>query len=69
MENLLSPWFLNGDTLYAAMNPGTKLQIIAVKDIGTYGALAFTDVGRMRDREIDIAGDEVTMPGRRPRHE
>jgi uncharacterized protein YbjT (DUF2867 family) len=62
MENLLSPWSLNGDTLYAAMNPATKLQMIAVQDIGKYGALAFIDTDRMRGREIDIAGDSVTMP-------
>jgi uncharacterized protein YbjT (DUF2867 family) len=61
MENLPSPWSLNGDTLYAAMKPDTKVQMIAVRDIGKYGALAFTDY-RMRNREIDIAGDNVTMP-------
>ena len=62
MENLLSPGFLNGDTLYAAMNPNTKLQMIAVQDIGKYGALAFTAADRMRGKAIDIAGDTVTMP-------
>ncbi len=62
MENLPSPWFLSGDTIYAAMKPGLKLQMIAVKDIGKYGALAFTDAGRMRNKEVDIAGDNVTMP-------
>jgi uncharacterized protein YbjT (DUF2867 family) len=62
MENLLSPWSLNGDTLYAAIDPGTKLQMIAVQDIGKFGALAFTAAERMRGKEIDIAGDSVTMP-------
>ena len=38
MENLPSPWFLNGDAIYAAMKPDLKLQMIAVKDIGTYPA-------------------------------
>ena len=61
MENLPTPWFLNGDVIYAAMKPTTVLQMIAVTDIGKYGALAFTDA-RMKGREIDIAGDEVTMP-------
>ena len=60
-SNLPSPWFLNGDKLVTAMNPTTRLQMIDVADIGKYGALAFTDP-RFKNLEIDIAGDEVTMP-------
>ncbi len=62
MENMVSPWFLNNDTIYTALSPATKLQMIAVKDIGQYGALAFIDAARFRNRAIDIAGDAVTMP-------
>jgi uncharacterized protein YbjT (DUF2867 family) len=62
IENLTSPWFLNGDTLCAAMDPGTVLQMIAVDDIGKYGARMFTDAAAMKGREVDIAGDAVTMP-------
>jgi uncharacterized protein YbjT (DUF2867 family) len=62
MENLTSPWFLNGDSLLAAMDPATVLQMIAVADIGRYGARAFTDATRLNRREIDLAGDGVTMP-------
>lgn len=62
MENLTSPWFLNGDKLVAAMDPATVLQMIAVADIGRYGALAFTDAARLNGREIDLAGDAATMP-------
>jgi uncharacterized protein YbjT (DUF2867 family) len=62
MENLTSPWFLNGDKLYAAMDPKTVLQMIAVDDIGKYGARAFTDATALNGREIDLAGDAVTMP-------
>ena len=62
MENLISPWFLNGDTLYAALQPETKLQMIAVDDIGQYGARAFTDASKLNRREIDLAGDALTMP-------
>ena len=61
MENLPTPWFLNGDAIYAAMNPSTVLQMIAVEDIGKYGALAFTDA-RLANRALDIAGDQATMP-------
>ena len=62
MENLPSPWFLNGDKIYTAMKPTTKLQMIAVEDIGRYGALAFTDAATLKGREIDLASDSATMP-------
>lgn len=62
MENLPTPWFVNGDKLYAGMNPATVLQMIAVEDIGRYGARAFTDAEALNRRELDIAGDAVTMP-------
>ena len=60
-SNLPSPWFLNGDKLVSALNPATRVQMIDVADIGKYGALAFTDP-RFKNLEIDIAGDEVTLP-------
>jgi uncharacterized protein YbjT (DUF2867 family) len=62
MENLVGPWFLQGDTLVTAMDPSTSLQMIAVDDIGRYGARAFTDAAALAGREIDIAGDAATMP-------
>jgi uncharacterized protein YbjT (DUF2867 family) len=62
MENLPSPWFLNGDKIYTALQPTTKLQMIAVRDIGEYGARAFLDADALNGREIDIAGDASTMP-------
>ena len=62
MENLPSPWFLNGDNLYAAMPPALKLQMIAVNDIGRHAARAFTDAEKLNRREIDLAGDAATMP-------
>lgn len=61
MENLPSPWFLNGDKLGTAMKPTTKLQMIAVDDIGRIGARAFTDAAKLKGREIELAGDAVTM--------
>lgn len=61
MENIVSPWFLNGDTIYSALPPDMVLQMIAVKDIGVYGARAFTDAARLNRREIDLAGDALTM--------
>ncbi len=62
MENLVSPWFLNGDKLVSTLAPETTLQMIAVEDIGTFGALAFTRAADLNGRELDLAGDAVTLP-------
>src|ERR1700720_1135954 len=62
MENLLAPFSLQGSTLAWALGPGTKLQMIAVDDIGWFGARAFTDAAAFNRREIDLAGDVRTMP-------
>jgi uncharacterized protein YbjT (DUF2867 family) len=62
MENLLAPFSLQGSTLAWAMEPDTKLQMIAVDDIGWFGARAFTDAAALNRREIDLAGDTRTMP-------
>src|SRR6202789_2604392 len=61
MENLLAPFSLQGSTLAWALGPGTKLQMIAVDDIGWVGARAVTDAALNR-REIDLGGDVRTMP-------
>jgi len=61
MENLLAPYSLRGDALSSALGPDTKLQMIAVEDIGWFGARAFTDAAALNGREIDIAGDLRTM--------
>jgi uncharacterized protein YbjT (DUF2867 family) len=62
MENLLAPFSLLGDTLAWALGSRTRLQMIAVDDIGWFGARAFTDAARLNRREIDLAGDVRTMP-------
>jgi uncharacterized protein YbjT (DUF2867 family) len=62
MENLLAPYSLQGGTLSSALGSSTKLQMIAVDDIGWFGARAFTDAAALNRREIDIAGDLRTMP-------
>jgi uncharacterized protein YbjT (DUF2867 family) len=61
MENLLAPFSLHGDTLAWALGPDTSLQMIAVDDIGWFGARAFTDAAALNRREIDLAGDIQTM--------
>jgi len=65
MENLLSPWFkpyIDKGTLAIGMKPGTRLQMIAVRDIGKYGLRAFEEHERLNGRAVDIAGDELTGP-------
>jgi len=62
MENLVAPFSLQGSTLAWALGQGTKLQMIAVDDIGWFGARAFTHAATLNRREIDLAGDVRTMP-------
>ena len=61
MENLLAPFSLQGSTLAWALGADTKLQMIAVDDIGWFGARAFTEAAALNGREIDLAGDVRTM--------
>ena len=62
MENLPSAWFLNGDKLVTALKPETKLQMVAVEDIGKFSAKAFTEAAKFKGVELEYAGDAVTMP-------
>ena len=61
IENLVAPFSLQGSTLAWALKPQTKLQMIAVEDIGWFGAQAFTKAAALNRREIDLAGDVRTM--------
>lgn len=63
MENLASPWFKPGiddGVLALGMDGGTKLQMIAVADIGRYGLAAFERYGELNGQALDIAGDALT---------
>ena len=65
MENLVSPWFkpaIDEGTLAIGIKPDTRLQMIAVRDIGKYGLLAFEKHEELNGQAIDIAGDELTAP-------
>ncbi|HJW13087.1 MAG TPA: NmrA/HSCARG family protein [Thermoanaerobaculia bacterium] len=65
MENFLSPWFLPSiveGKLAMGIEPDTVLQMIAVADIGKYTLLAFERHEEMNGLEIDIAGDQHTIP-------
>jgi uncharacterized protein YbjT (DUF2867 family) len=65
MENFVSPWILPGlmqGKLQMGLRPGTKLQMIAVDDIGKFGLMLFEHHEKMNGVELDIAGDARTMP-------
>jgi uncharacterized protein YbjT (DUF2867 family) len=65
MENFLSPSFKPGidqGAVTLGIRPETRLQMIAVADIGQYGRLAFERHEALNGRALDIAGDELTMP-------
>jgi uncharacterized protein YbjT (DUF2867 family) len=65
MENFVTPWFkpaIDEGTVAVGIRPDTKLQMVAVRDIGKYGRLAFEKHAELNGRTIGIAGDELTMP-------
>ncbi len=64
-ENYLSPWFLpelQQGRLPMALSASTKLQQIAVDDIGMFAAYVFEHRDEFFGKRIDIASDELTMP-------
>jgi len=48
-------------TLTLPLKPDTRLQMIAVDDIGATVAMAFEFPGRWQGHALDIAGDELSM--------
>jgi uncharacterized protein YbjT (DUF2867 family) len=50
-----------GGVLEGPLDPGKSLQQLAVDDLGAFAAMAFVDPERWIGREVDIAGDELTM--------
>lgn len=50
-----------GGTLAQPLSPDTPFQQIAVDDIGAFAAMAFDNPSRWIGRELEIAGDELTM--------
>lgn len=63
MENLLGmfgPNESNGYTIALAMEPERPLQIVAVDDIGWFGADAFANPGNYPKEGLELAGDELT---------
>ena len=65
MENFASPWFLPAlkeGKLAIGIRPDTVLQMIAVRDIGKYTLRAFERPDEINRADVDIAGDQHTMP-------
>jgi uncharacterized protein YbjT (DUF2867 family) len=62
MENWLGARaHIEQGTLALPLSPDTRLQMIAVDDIGAFVATAFEHPGRWQGRAADIAGDELSM--------
>jgi len=65
MENWSTPWFKPGidqGNVAIGIKPDTKLQMVAMEDVGKYGLWAFLNHERLNGQAIRIAGDELTMP-------
>lgn len=48
-------------TLAQPLDPDKPLQQVNTEDIGVFAAMAFEDTERWIGREVDLAGDELTM--------
>ena len=65
-------WFMENFTTFAKpsaegalmlpMKPARKLAMVALEDIGEFGAAAFLRPNDFLGQAIDLAGDELTMP-------
>jgi uncharacterized protein YbjT (DUF2867 family) len=64
MENFSSPWLypsIEKGVLATPIRPERMLQMIALSDIGEFAAQAFLRPKEFIGKEIDLAGDELTM--------
>jgi len=62
MENwLMMRQAIESGTLSLPLSPTTRLQMIAVADIGGVVAQAFTHPGKWQNRIFELAGDELSM--------
>lgn len=62
MENFegMRPMILGGELAFP-LSPETRLQMVSVRDIGVFAAMAFDEPAEFRDRSIGLAGDELPM--------
>ncbi len=52
---------IEGGVLAQPLSPETRLQMIAVDDIGAVAAMAFEKPGHWQGRAVELAGDELSM--------
>lgn len=65
MENFSSPWLypsIEQGVLTTPLRPDRKLQMIALSDIGEFATAAFLRPKEFVGKEIDLAGDELSLP-------
>ncbi|MGH8876293.1 MAG: NmrA/HSCARG family protein [Stackebrandtia sp.] len=59
----ISPRVVNGQHILGLwMRPEVQVQLIATSDIGLFAADAFDDPATWLDRQVELAGDELTGP-------
>ncbi len=62
MENLFAMrGAVDQGALALPLSPETRLQMIAVDDIGAFVAMTFEKPGHWQGRDFDLAGDELSM--------
>jgi uncharacterized protein YbjT (DUF2867 family) len=52
---------IESGTLSQPLEPATRLQMVAVEDIGGIAAMAFEHPSKWQERTFEIAGDELSM--------
>jgi uncharacterized protein YbjT (DUF2867 family) len=52
---------IDAGAIMLPLSPQTRLQMIAVDDIGAFAALAFEHPGRWHNRAFELAGDALSM--------
>jgi hypothetical protein len=62
MENLLAPFTLPGNELIAMTKPATRIQMIAVDEIGRFAAEAFTRPRSSTEPRSTFAGASIDHP-------
>jgi uncharacterized protein YbjT (DUF2867 family) len=65
MDNFGSPWFLpalQSGKMVMPLPATRKLAMVAVENIGEYGAAAFLRPEKYVGAEIELAGDDLTLP-------
>ena len=62
MENwMASRQFIEQGAIALPLKPETRLQMIAVDDIGAFVAMAFEKPGHWQGRAVDLAGDDLSL--------